>query len=254
MHTHGGRTTSFLVRLGDRESVIIDAGTGIADHDERGDHRFHIFFTHYHLDHVQGLQFFKPVYRAGSEVIFYGMEPTDGGEQPITVAEAIGGVFRPPWFPVALGSTASTKRYVTLTGGETTAVGLLEIDSLELTHPQGVLGFRLRGPRAVAVIATDHEAGDVATDAALAEFARGADYLFHDAQYTPAEHRQHYEGWGHSTWSDAVQLAERAAVGTLLLTSHDPARTDAEIEGLVAEARKRFPSTRASFQGLELSL
>jgi ribonuclease BN (tRNA processing enzyme) len=104
------------------------------------------------------------------------------------------------------------------------------------------------------VIATDHEAGDEEIDGKLVEFARGADYLLHDAQYTPAEHHQMYQGWGHSTWEDGVNLALEADVGQLILTSHDPARNDGAVHRLTELASARFPNTVAAYEGLQLDI
>ncbi len=40
----------------------------------------------------------------------------------------------------------------------------------------------------------------------------------------------------------------------LVLVSHDPARTDDEIDGLVELARAVFPNTRAAFEGMQIEL
>lgn len=246
---YGGRTTSFMVNITDAVTVLIDAGTGLArtgEPEASEPMEYHLFFTHYHLDHIQGLQFFRPLYRVANSFIFYGVPPAGMG-----VEEAVSGIYRAPWFPVALTDTRSLKSYVTL-DGQGVSVGPLRITTTQLTHPQGVTGYRLEGPNATIVIATDHEAGNPDVDSRLVDFARGADYLFHDAQYTPEEHLELYEGWGHSTWADATAMASRAQVGQLILTSHDPARTDASLDHLIDLARARFPNTIAAREGLEL--
>jgi phosphoribosyl 1,2-cyclic phosphodiesterase len=251
MLDHGGRTTSFMIELGKSVTVLIDAGTGLVsmpDPDPAAEHEYHLFFTHYHLDHIQGLQFFRPLYRETSSFTFYGVPP-----EGMTVEGAVGGIYRAPWFPVPLAETPSIKRYVAL-DGMPVEVGPLSFATVELTHPQGVTGFRIQGPNASVVIATDHEAGDPAVDDRLVKFATGADYLLHDAQYTREEHDELYNGWGHSTWEDAVAIAARAQVGRLILTSHDPARTDAALEELIKLASLRFPATVAAREGMRLKL
>lgn len=251
MMVHGGRTTSFLIDVGSNVTLIFDAGTGIAhvdDVDRPDPQEYHIFLTHYHLDHVQGLQFFRPLYRPDNTVTFYGVPPEN-----MKLEEAVGGIFRAPWFPVPLAGTPSTKSFVDLNFAAI-EIGPVRITMGELTHPQGATSYRVEGPQATVVIATDHEAGDPKVDDALVEFARGADYLFHDAQYTPQEHDEQYEGWGHSTWRDAADLAQRADVGQLILTSHDPSRTDAAVAELTEHAVERFSSTTAAFEGLQLPI
>ncbi|MCP3975770.1 MAG: MBL fold metallo-hydrolase [bacterium] len=251
MMVHGGRTTSFMIALENDVTVIVDAGTGISaidDSDRAAPQAYHVFLTHYHLDHVQGLQFFKPLYRADNSVTFYGVPPEN-----MKLEEAVGGIFRAPWFPISLAATPSQKRFVDL-DFEDLEIGPLRITTGELTHPQGATSYRIEGPRATVVIATDHEAGDSTIDASLVEFARGADYLFHDAQYTPEEHDQFYEGWGHSTWEDASDIATRAEVGQLVLTSHDPSRTDAAVAHLTEQAAHLFPTTVAAYEGMQLPI
>lgn len=251
MMVHGGRTTSFLIELENNVSVIIDAGTGIAkidDSDLVDPQEYHVFLTHYHLDHVQGLQFFKPLYREDNKFAFYGVPPEN-----MKLEDAVGGIFRAPWFPIPLAATPSTKRFIDI-DFKALEIGPLRITTGELTHPQGATSYRIEGPRATVVIATDHEAGDEAVDARLVEFARGAEYLFHDAQYTPEEHDALYEGWGHSTWEDASDIANRADVGQLILTSHDPSRTDAAVAHLTDQAAHLFPSTSAAHEGMRLPI
>jgi phosphoribosyl 1,2-cyclic phosphodiesterase len=251
MLAHGGRTTSFMIPLGDNATVLIDAGTGVAkvdDLDTTEPQTYYMFLTHYHLDHIQGLQFFKPIYRELNTFTIHGVPP-DG----MTVEEAVSGIYRAPWFPIPLSETASAKRFVDL-DFTPVEIGPLRITMGKLTHPQGATAYRIEGPRAEVVIATDHEAGDEEVDAKLAEFAKGADYLLHDAQYTPTEHRELYQGWGHSTWEDAVDLAEKAGVGQLILTSHDPSRTDDAVSRLTELASTRFPATTAAYEGLQIDI
>jgi ribonuclease BN (tRNA processing enzyme) len=69
------------------------------------------------------------------------------------------------------------------------------------------------------------------------KFCRGADVLIHDSQYTFSEYEK-YEGWGHSTFRDAVNLAIDAGVGRLGFFHHDPDRTDDELNRIVAGCRK----------------
>jgi ribonuclease BN (tRNA processing enzyme) len=128
----------------------------------------------------------------------------------------------------------------------------VSITEMALNHPQGISGFRIEGPSRTVVIATDHESEPEA-DRRLAEFARGADVLIHDAQYLPAEYQMRL-GWGHSTWEHAVKAAERAEVSELVLTSHDPDHTDEDIDGIVAAAMDRFPNTIAGTEGMKIPL
>lgn len=250
MLAYGGRTTSYMIDLPGDHTVFIDAGTGLAAVQGMADGRtqhYDILLTHYHLDHLQGLQFFKPLYREGNTFTFRGHRP-----HGVTVEEAISGVSQSPWFPLPLDATLSDKTFRPVE--ETFELGPLTVRSAQLHHPQGVTGYRLEGPARSVVIATDHEAGDPEADARLVELASGANYLIHDAQYTPKEYEELYTGWGHSTWEHAVATATAAGVDALILTSHDPSHTDEDVDEILACAREAFPETHAAFEGMEIAL
>ena len=167
-------------------------------------------------------------------------------------AEALYMLLRPPLFPVPYDEVPARCRFADLAGP--LAVGPLRVSTIELRHPGGASGFRLEGEAGSVVLATDHESGDEAADDALAAFARGADVLFHDSQYTRDQLRGPREGWGHSSFAAAAAIAARAGVGRLVLTSHDPSRQDDELEEFVAKVRKHFPAAEAARPGLSFPL
>lgn len=248
---YGGDTISLEVDLGTPDHrLVIDAGTGlrqavVAPADAAAV-TFDVLFTHFHWDHVEGLGFFPPIFEAGYRFNFRGRP------QGITVQEALEGALRPPWFPVPFAETASTRTYETLTD-EPLTFGEVEVAVCPLNHPQGVLGYLIRSGGRTIALATDHEAGDEDIDRALVNWARGADVLIHDAQYTAVDYEAH-RGWGHSTWDQAVDAAIAAEVGQLITISHDPSRTDDEIDSLVEAARTRFPHTAAAYAGMVIEL
>jgi len=238
---YGGDTICFEVDLGDpTHRLLIDCGTGVRGVEVDADGApvtFDVLFSHFHWDHIEGLGFFPPVFREQHRFNFHGRP------ESMPVDAALQGVIRPPWFPVALADTPSTKTYLPI-GDEPLRFGDVTITACPLNHPQGVLGYRIQlGDRSIA-IATDHEAGDAAIDQALADWARGVDVLIHDAQYTDADYEVH-RGWGHSTWDRAVDAAIAAGAGRLVTISHDPSRTDDDIDALLERARARFPQTEA---------
>ncbi|MFA7250139.1 MAG: MBL fold metallo-hydrolase [Dehalococcoidia bacterium] len=247
---HGGYTTCFEVVMEDGHHLVIDAGSGLlrvqaalAEAGTTQPFQGTIFFTHFHWDHIQGLPFFAPVYASTSAIRLIGAPPAGH-----TVRSALADAIRPPWFPVPLAQAAASLSFEALPG-QSVRVGDVEVTSVPLNHPGGVSGFRIaRGDHSL-VIATDVEAGDPASDAALRTLAEGASVLIHDAQYTPGEWATTRRGWGHSTWEHATAVAAEAHVDRLLLTSHDPDRTDEGIDEIVRAARQRFPATEAAFEG-----
>jgi phosphoribosyl 1,2-cyclic phosphodiesterase len=246
---YGGNTTCFQLPLPNRQ-VIFDCGTGLrtVQHEVGSDRAdYTVFLTHYHWDHLQGIPVFAPYYSAGNRFEFFAPAPDSG-----TVADVIDTVIRPPWFPVRFSeSPAEVSCHVVPAEVE---IGPVLVRSIDLHHPDPVVGYRIDGPDRSVVIATDHEAGIHEVDARLVAFAEGADVLIHDAQYTPEDYVDHRVGWGHSTWEHAVKTAEVAGVGELILTSHDPDHDDAAIDKIEADARAVFTNTTAVYEGMRIPL
>lgn len=249
---YGGDTICLTMELAPDHFLVIDAGTGIRAFARQlpagGKLEFSVLLTHFHWDHLLGLPFFRPLFHASNTFHFYGT-----AREGRSVEEAISGVFQPPWFPLPLQDTPSTKTYLDVFENGPVTIGDLTVSAAGLKHPQGVTAYRLdRGDRSV-VFATDVERGDADSDQALQELAHGANVLIHDAQYQPDEYDLH-EGWGHSTWRQAVEAAEAAEVEHLILVSHDPDRSDDKVDEILADARVEFPNTDAAYAGLEVPL
>jgi phosphoribosyl 1,2-cyclic phosphodiesterase len=248
---YGGHTLCIDIDPGPGIRVIIDGGTGISALAQDlvippDGIDFHVFLTHYHWDHLQGILFFPPLYDARNRFTFYGHSWEGMGAR-----EAIEGALRPPWFPVSIFETAAPKEYVDVAAAPF-QVGPLAINAAALHHPQGVTAYRIANGARRVVLATDYERGEPTADEALRGLAEGADVLIHDAQYTPDEYPSHYQGWGHSTRHHAVESALEAGVQRLILVSHDPHRSDNEIDAIVEAARTEFPTTEAAYEGMQL--
>jgi ribonuclease BN (tRNA processing enzyme) len=247
---YGGNTHSLDVEVEPGHRLVFDCGTGLRSlQDELGAEvpgELTIFLTHYHWDHIQGLPMFGPLDADSVDLVFYGPRWEGRG-----VAELLGDVVRPPWFPRSLERAAANISYREPTGP--VRVGDLTVTPIPLRHPQGATGYRLEGSERVIVLAFDHEAGDDAVDRQLAEAAAGADVLFHDAQYLPEEGVAR-AGWGHSTFETAAECARAAGVRRLVLTSHDPERSDDDMDRMVRRARSCFPLTTAAHEGMTVPI
>ena len=247
---YGGDTSCYHVDVGPGHHLLIDCGTGLRALESRlgpPPLQFTVLFTHYHLDHLQGLPVFSPLYDRANRFDFLGARY--GG---VGVAEALHLLLRPPLFPVPYDEVPARCRFADLTGPF--QVGGVRVSYQPLRHPGGATAFRLDGPESSVVLVTDHETGNEAVDAAVVAFAAGADVLLHDSQYTRDQLRGPREGWGHSSFAAAAAIAARAGVGRLVLTSHDPSRQDDELEEFVAKVRRHFPAAEAARPGLSFPL
>lgn len=253
--TFGGNTSCLSLALGPQEYIILDCGTGIrlfGDSLSTGGalppSTFHVLFTHYHLDHIEGLPFFSPLYDAKSTIDFHGFSA-----EGRTLETILGTIISPPYFPVPLGKVPSKTRFITLDGSPLVFEDLT-VATMPLNHPNGSVSYRLEHEGRKIVHATDHEHGVEATDNALIEFARDAEYLIYDATYVPTEYEMLRRGWGHSTWYQGVRVARAARAKTLVLFHHHPGHTDDQLEALLAIARQELPSVEIAREGMELPL
>lgn len=253
MSRYGGNTPALEVSDNSSTRVVFDAGTGICamasslpDPGDEG-YQFHIFFTHYHLDHILGLPFFRPLYDQRNTFTFYGH-----GYEGASVKTLVESVMGPPLFPIHVADAGASLKFVDLVG-QAIQIDDLHITTSTLAHPQGVTAFRVEAGLSL-VVATDYERGEPSSDRALDELAAGCDVLVHDAQYTPEERNGFYKGWGHSSWKQAAEAATLAGTRRLILVSHDPSRTDDQVDELVALTQGAFPDSVGAYEGLQVDL
>ncbi|HEU5180221.1 MAG TPA: MBL fold metallo-hydrolase [Candidatus Polarisedimenticolia bacterium] len=253
MLSFGGNTVCLAAALGEQEFLVLDCGSGlrllgnhIASLPQGIPRRYHIFLSHYHFDHIEGLPFFPPLYDAHSAFTFHGFK-SDGR----STREILEGLISPPYFPVRLAGVPARVEYID-TDGFPIKVRDVQVSCLPLRHPDGSLSYRLEHANRRVVFATDHEHGDEATDKALVKFSEGADYLIYDATYLQGEYESLRRGWGHSTWYAAVRTARLAGVKNLVLFHHHPDHTDSDLEEVLRVAREELPSTEIAREGMEL--
>jgi phosphoribosyl 1,2-cyclic phosphodiesterase len=251
---YGGNTSCVEVRLGE-SLYIFDCGTGFRMLGQSLRAEFgnrpvsaHIFVSHFHWDHIQGLPFFGPLYdRPGNHFMFHSSSRARSLKQVFEEQMA------PPYFPVSMSEMKARRDFYDIEEGQI-QLGDVTIQTLRLNHPQGCLGFRVETKEGVVVYATDNEPGNAAFDKNVRKLAAGADLLIYDAQYLPEEYTAHKRGWGHSHWREAVNVAMESGAKELLLYHHDPDHTDACIDRVVQEARSFYARVRAAAEGMEIEL
>ena len=257
---YGGNTPCLELIAPDGTQFILDCGTGLRVLGSRWaalgsgerNSETHIFVTHYHWDHIQGIPFFSPLYSENNHFHFHSFRSKHLGRN--SLKQVFETQMAMPYFPVDMSAMTAKKHFAEVSGGESFTIGENKITARHLNHPQGCLGYRIETPGGTIVYATDNEPGDAKLDAELLELAAGADIFINDAQYTPEQLAATRRGWGHSSWREGVKVARDAGAKTLVLFHHDPDSTDRIVDGLLRQAREEFDSVFAASEGMVITL
>ncbi len=287
---YGGNTACVEIEA-NGSTIILDAGTGIVPLGRALTRRAReqgrkiscvLLLSHLHHDHTQGFPFFLPAFIPGAGIHVYG--PDFLGSSPRGTMEQ---VMQPPYFPVRVADLNANIAFQVLRESEVLLVdgrgndaqataqtdvqvfsaGSVPVDDQRVrvrvlrsyAHPGGVYHYRIDWRGRSIVYATDTE-GYVNGDRRLANFARGADLLIHDAQYTD----EHYlgmapgmsvtQGYGHSTVSIACHAAHTAGVKQLALFHHAPEYDDGQMDEVAAQAQAAFLPSIVAREGMEICL
>jgi phosphoribosyl 1,2-cyclic phosphodiesterase len=261
--TYGGNTSCVELLVGDGTVLVLDAGTGIRrlglELLERGTRRIHLLLTHLHLDHLEGLRFFAPLWDRRMELDIWGPP-----SKLLSLRERIARSFSPPLFPIDLreAPAAVTFHDVPRQGWRIDGASL-QADLV--LHPGPTVGFRIETTDTSLAYIPDHEpalAGTIAersTDwLSGAALASDVDVLLHDAQYFEHEYEANV-GWGHSSVADTVAFARAVSARRLVLFHHEPRHSDAMLEQLEDRARELTrgddgPSPTLAHEGMVIDL
>jgi phosphoribosyl 1,2-cyclic phosphodiesterase len=262
---YGGNTPCVDFVAADGTRFILDCGTGLRAlgnclQAQRGGQvrqsgqalEAHIFVTHYHWDHIQGIPFFMPLYSAENRFHFYSFRSKFLG--PDSLKQVFETQMAHPYFPVDMSAMSAARNFTEVAGGDQFEINGTRVSASWLNHPQGCLGFRLETPAGTVVYATDNEPGVPEMDRSLRELAEGADVYIADAQYTPEQLAGPRKGWGHSSWMEGVRVAKEMGVKNLVLFHHDPDSSDKALDGLLREARGHFDSVWTAAEGMVMTL
>ena len=259
MVRYGGNTSCVGITGRNGGVLVLDAGTGIrrlgaslASSVARVD----ILLTHLHMDHVQGLGFFAPLYRPGFEVHIWGP-----ASATMSLKERLMRYLSPPLFPVHLSELPCRLTFHTVPCTDVD-IGEFRVSAEMICHPGQTVGYRIQSALgAVLTYIPDHEPalGSISFPSLSREWTSGAslavdaDLLIHDSQYSSIEYPSHI-GWGHSSLTQALNFGSLCAVKKFVSFHHDPNHTDIALDLLTSEA---IAEARPSFEvigGLEGSV
>jgi ribonuclease BN (tRNA processing enzyme) len=238
---YGGNTSCVEVRGEDGSLLVLDAGTGVR---RLGDTirpeigRVDLLLTHMHMDHIQGLGFFEPLFMPDLPVHIWGPSSTTEG-----LRERLQRYLSPPLFPVRLRDLPCRLTLHDVVQLRNFRIGPFQIDAQLVCHPGPTVGYRIRENEATLAYIPDHEPALGASDfpgdpewLSGIDLARGVDLLIHDCQFSDEQYPQ-YVGWGHCAISHTLNFAKAAGVKTLVPFHYDPTNSDPILDELFAKAR-----------------
>jgi len=236
---YGGNTACVEVRGAEGGILILDAGTGLRRLGEAvrpADRRLDILLTHLHVDHILGLGFFAPLDEPDVEIHIWG--PAAGHDD---LRSRLARYLSPPLSAVGLRDFHGRLSF------HTVPAGCFEVSGFRVTadyvcHPGPTFGYRIVERDSTVCYLPDHEPALAAGGRFDApewmsgfDLAKDATLLIHDAQYSSEEYPAR-RGWGHSTLSHAIALAQLARAEQLVSFHHDPGHDDAALDLLLARA------------------
>lgn len=247
---YGGNTACIEVRCG-ASRIIIDGGTGLRELGQElardPPARIDLFFTHTHYDHVCGVPFFKPAYMENARIDLWAGHLSPDRSLKDVLCE----LMKAPLFPVPLQVFYDCQFHDFRCGTPIEPAPGVVLNTCRLNHPNGACGYRIEYAGKSVCIITDTEHVPGQRDQTIVEFVRGADIMVYDSMYTDEEFPR-FVSWGHSTWQEALRIADAAQVRIAVPFHHDPSHDDDALDRLAALAHKARPGTVFAREGLVL--
>jgi phosphoribosyl 1,2-cyclic phosphodiesterase len=251
---YGGNTSTVEVVGKDGTILVLDAGTGIRRLAARilpTTGRVDILLTHLHMDHIQGLGFFGPLYDPQIDVHIWGP-----ASSVLTLEARLSRYLSPPLFPVHLRDLPRVVCHEV--PRPPFDIGPFRIRTSLVCHPGPTVGYRIEAEEGVAAYLSDHEPALGLLNGRWPspdwisgyDLAVNADLLIHDAQFTDDEYKRRV-GWGHSTYRHAFEFANQVGAKQIVPFHHDPSHDDEMLDRLLDMAVKTFKSPCAVAAGRE---
>ena len=252
---YGGNTSCIEVICGERH-LVFDAGTGIRELGKFYSAKgcavdAHIFLTHTHIDHINGLPFFRPAYSSENCFSLWAGHLLAQGQAIKPVLQQL---MAAPFFPVPLDGMQAAWSFHDFRAGEVLRPHEgIALHTLPLNHPGGATAYRIEfDGRAVAIVTdTEHVRGR--PDQSIIEFISGCEFMVYDSTYTD-EIFPRFKGWGHSTWQEGVRLCKAAAVPRLVTFHHDPDNGDDDLDRIGELAHQSLPGALVAREGMILDV
>ena len=264
--TVGSNTSCVEAQTQDGEVLIFDAGTGIRElgislmkrKEYKSTNTYHLFFSHFHWDHIQGLPFFNPAYDPKNTIIVYSTKKD--------AKQFLEGQMKYPYFPISMlgddGFNAKIEFRYIAPDEKYIGIGKAKVGWHRVRHPGGCTSYSLIENDKKVIYSTDTElkSRDFEDKNENIEYYSDADLIIIDAQYTLSDALQK-KGWGHSTYSIAIDFAIKWGIKSIALFHHEPTYNDKKIFSFKrsAEWYKTYPGAEylsifVAQEGMEIEI
>lgn len=249
---YGGNTSCVEMRIGGKR-LIFDGGTGLRGLGksllQEQPVEAHMFFTHYHWDHIQGVPFFSPAFMRENCFHIHGAVPPEGGSMKQHFSERVLHMNS----PVPIPAMEADLKFYDIVCGETFQVDDITIETAPLNHPNGAMGYRVTWQGHTVFYCTDTEHFPDRPDENVLKLAHNADVFIYDAMYTDEEYNNPKSpkvGWGHSTWQEGVKVAKTVGVKRIAIFHHEPNHTDDFLDQIEVEVKDTFTGGFLAREGM----
>lgn len=230
--TAGGNTACVEITHNNTH-IILDAGTGIRvmGKSRKCPERYHLFFSHFHWDHIQGFPFFDHAFNPNCTFEIYSHLPDAEKWFRQQMIE--------PYSPPSVAASI-TKRlnFHQMDTKQEFFVDGIKINSFKMRHPGDSYAYSFEVDGKKFVYATDVElkTTDYQNNTDGAEVFKDADAIVIDSQYT-VEEIYRKENWGHSAFCYAIDFALYWNIKKVYLFHHEPTYDDKKLNSILQAAK-----------------
>lgn len=232
--TAGGNTPCVEITLKSGAHLVFDAGSGMRVmgklSEPPADKHYHLFMSHFHWDHIQGLPFFDSAYNP--TVIFEIYSPFRD------MKEYLAKQMVAPYYPVDFSAIQNHFNFHCIEPGQVLKIGGSEISCVKMSHPGDSYSYSVVEDGHKFVYATDIELGSkdfVHTDDRSKIFSE-ADAILIDSQYT-VEEALRKVNWGHSAFCYAIDFAAAWKIKKMFMFHHEPTYDDRKLNTILESAK-----------------
>lgn len=231
--TVGGNSSCVEIQTDEDFTIILDAGTGIRALGKKLNSSkaktIHLFLSHFHWDHIQGLPFFDPAYNQDTVLHIYSAEEN--------VQELLAKQMMPTFFPVPLAAFTKNLHFHCINENDLIKIGAIDVQCKKMFHPGDSYSFSFCKNNKTFIYASDIELSqkDFEENGKSETFFKNANLVLIDAQYTGVEAEQK-ENWGHTSFSKAIDFATFCKIKKILLFHHEPIYTDKKLYSILESA------------------